>query len=131
MTRLSTNINEYKKKIYDNDDRENTKDIPFGTVYQCLLKNHDYRNLISLLLHVDGISITSSTKLKMWMLSGSIIELPAKLRARRCNMVIMSIWISYVEPPAQLWLNHSLNQLQTIKNRGIHLFLWMIFEDKI
>jgi hypothetical protein len=72
---------------------------------------------------VDGISITNSTKLKMWLLSGSIVELPGKLRSRRCNMVIISIWIGYVEPSAKLWLNYSLNKLQLIKDKGTHIFL--------
>ncbi|CAF4927705.1 unnamed protein product, partial [Rotaria socialis] len=74
-----------------------------------------------LLLHADGIGITSSTKLKMWMLSGSIVELPAKLRSRQCNMAIISIWIAYIEPPAKLWLNYSVNKLQIIKDQGVHM----------
>ncbi|CAF4947787.1 unnamed protein product, partial [Rotaria socialis] len=107
MARQSSNFNEHKKNIYNNTDHEKTKDIPFGTLYQYVLKQNGYQDLISLLLHVDGIGVTSSTKLKMWMLSGSIVELPAKLRSRQCNMVIISIWIAYIEPPAKLWLNYS------------------------
>ncbi|CAF3952661.1 unnamed protein product [Adineta steineri] len=38
----------------------------------------------------------------MWLFSGSVVELPAKLRARRCNIVLMSIWLAYVEPHANL-----------------------------
>ncbi|CAF3738937.1 unnamed protein product [Rotaria socialis] len=121
IARQSSNFNEHKKNIYNNTDYEKTKDIPFGTLYQYVLKQNGYQDLISLLLHADGIGITSSTKLKMWMLSGSIVELPAKLRSRQCNMVIISIWIAYIEPPAKLWLNYSVNKLQIIKDQGIDI----------
>jgi hypothetical protein len=120
MTRLSSEIIEYKQKILHNDDPEQTKDIPFGTLYQYILKKNNYQDLISLFLHVDGISITNSTKLKLWMLSGSLVELPAQLRSRRWNMVVISIWVAYVEPSAQLWLNYALSKLQLIKETGMY-----------
>lgn len=131
MARQSSNFNEHKKNIYNNTDHEKTKDIPFGTLYQNVLKKNGYQDLISLLLHVDGIGITSSTKLKMWMLSGSIVELPAKLRSRQCNMVIISIWIAYIEPPAKLWLNYSVNKLQILKDQGMHICLLITFRKTI
>ncbi|UJR17710.1 hypothetical protein I4U23_004608 [Adineta vaga] len=121
VNRLSFDIDEYKQYINNNDDHEQTKDIPFGNVYQNLLKKNDYRNLISLLLHVDGIGITSSTKLKMWMFSGSVVELPPKLRSQRSNMVIISIWIAYVHPPPKLWLSHCIDNLDAIKIKGIRI----------
>jgi hypothetical protein len=122
MTRLSSTISEYKKRIINNHDPEKTKDIPFGTLYQDLLKKNNHQDLISLLLHADGISITNSSKLKMWMLSGSLVELPAQLRSRRCNMVVISIWIAYVEPPGPLWLNYVSGKLQLIKDKGMYIF---------
>lgn len=130
MARLSSIIHEYKKKIRIHDDSENLHDIPFGSTYQNLLKRNVGHDLISLLLHADGISITNSTKLKLWLLSGSIIEAPPKLRSCRRNMIIISIWIAYVEPPAHLWLNHSLNKLKRIKEKGMCTLLLMIFISK-
>lgn len=127
MARLSSIIHEYKKKIRTNDDSENLHDIPFGSTYQNLLKQNDGYDLISLLLHADGISITNSTKLKLWLLSGSIIEAPPKLRSCRRNMIIISIWIGYVEPPAHLWLTHSVNKLKRIKEKGVCILLFMRF----
>ncbi|CAF4561077.1 unnamed protein product [Rotaria socialis] len=88
MARQSSNFNEHKKNIYNNTDHEKTKDIPFGTLYQYVLKQN---------------------------------ELPAKLRSRQCNMGIISIWIAYIEPPAKLWLNYSVNKLQIIKDKGIDI----------
>lgn len=87
-------------------------------MYQCLLKENNFQDLISLILHIDGINITSSSKLKLWMLSGSIVELPPKLRSRRFNMVILSLWIGYVIPPVKLWLSSSMSKLQSIKRNG-------------
>ncbi len=69
MLRLYSNIDEYKVKIKANDDIDKTKDIPFGTLYQQLLKKNHNEEIISLLLHVDSISVTKSSKLKMWMLT--------------------------------------------------------------
>lgn len=123
MIRLASNISEYKKKIHQNDDADKTKDIPFGNLYQYLLKKNNHRDLISLLLHIDGIAITNSSKLKMWMLSGSIVELPSSLRSRRCNMVVISIWLAYIEPPAKLWLDYTSNKLKFIKEKGTYLLL--------
>ncbi|CAF4500060.1 unnamed protein product [Didymodactylos carnosus] len=123
MTRLDLNVNEYKNKININEDADKTKDIPFGDLYQKLLKENNYQNMISMLLHVDGISITRSTKLKMWMFSGSIVELPPKLRSQRSNMVLISIWVGYVEPRSNLWLNMSIKNLEVIKVRGNLYFI--------
>ncbi|CAF1326904.1 unnamed protein product, partial [Rotaria magnacalcarata] len=119
MIRLSSVIREYKKKIHNSDHSENINDIPFGTTYQNLLKKNAGHDLISLLLHIDGISITNSTKLKLWLLSGSIIEAPPKLRSCRRNMIVISIWLAYIEPPAHLWLNHCVNNLKRLKEKGI------------
>ncbi|CAF3066765.1 unnamed protein product [Rotaria sp. Silwood2] len=57
----------------------------------------------------------------MWMFSGTIVELPPKLRNRRCNMVLISIWVGYVEPSPTLWLKKAVNKLETIKTQGQHI----------
>lgn len=101
-----------------NADVNKNKDIPFSSLYRQLLIMNDGENLISLLLHADGIGLTRSTKLKMWMFSGSLVELPPKLRNRHCNMVLISIWVAYVEPVPQLWLKRSIAQLEMIKFQG-------------
>lgn len=97
-------------------------DIVFSEAYQCLLKNHEPKTLISLVLHSDGVSVTRSTKLKMWLLSGVIIEIPPRLRNHRHNMVPISIWVSYVEPIANVWLQRSINNLNSIKTKATNFF---------
>ena len=121
MIRLYSIIEEYKLKIQTNDNAQNTKDIPFGTLYQELLRKNNNENLISILLNVDGVGLTKSSKLKMWTLSGCFVELYPKLRNQRCNTVSISIsiWIGHTEPPASLWLRNSTNKLQDIKSKGI------------
>jgi len=118
ILRASSDISEYRTKIHSNEDFEQTNDIPFRKVYQDLLKANNYQNLISLLLHVDGINLSNSSKLKLWMLTGSVIELPPKLRSRRFNMVVLSIWIGYTIPPVKIWLASSMNRLQSLKRKG-------------
>ena len=109
-------------KIMNGETDEQVIDIPFSKVYQSLIKKYDPQNLISLLLHADGVTVTRSTKLKMWLFSGVIIEIPPHLRNRRCNMVPISIWVSSVEPVANLWLKRSINNLQSIKYKGMNFY---------
>ncbi|CAF1324659.1 unnamed protein product [Rotaria sordida] len=94
----------YKKIIRENNDIRGTKDIPYGEAYQDLLRQYSSETFISALLHLDGVTLFESSKLKMWLFSFAIIELPANLRYRRFNMPIISIWISYSEPNTSLWL---------------------------
>ena len=119
--RLASSINDYKTKISNNADDDESRDVPFGTLYQDLLNANKGQDIISLLLHLDGIGITQSSKLKLWMFSGAIIELPPKIRYRRFNMVLISIWIGYSEPAPQLWLNQSIQRLKALKTRGMSL----------
>lgn len=119
LTRCLSQKNDYMNEILTNNDENRMNDIPFGSFYKEFLQLYG-TNLITLLLHADGVSITRSSKLKMWMLSASIIELPPKLRSRRCNMVPISIWIGHVEPVPHLWFKHCVPQLESIKFEGKH-----------
>ncbi|CAF4840063.1 unnamed protein product [Rotaria socialis] len=113
------NIDDYKEQINYNDDKEKAGDIPFRRLYQQLLKQNQKENLISLLLHLDEVGLTKSTKLKLWLFSGSIIELPSKLRYRRYNMIPMSIWVGYTEPQPDIWLKSIVNELKYLKSQDI------------
>ncbi len=70
-------------------------------------------------MHLDGVGLCKSTKLKMWLLSFSIIELPAKIRYQKYNMPIVSIWICCKEPIASVWLQNSIETLEELKLSGI------------
>ena len=76
------------------------------------------QNIISLILHLDGVSLTKSSKLKLWLFSGSFVEVPPKLRFRRYNMILLSIWIGCTEPPADLWLNGIIDSISRLKREG-------------
>lgn len=128
VQRLHSQILEYKAEIEKGEDERKTKDVPFGTLYKELLKRHPGENLLSLLLHLDGIPLTQSTKLKMWMFSGAIVELPPSIRYRRFNMVVISIWVGYVEPPPHLWLKNSVKMLEMVKSNGRIMFEKWIFD---
>ena len=120
VKRLQKHILEYSAVIKLGVDAEETHDVPFGTLYQQLIRRYADQHLISAMLHRDGISITKSSKLKLWLLSFSIIELPPLLRFARHNMPIVSIWIGYRDPKASLWLDKSISTLHKLKSSGMH-----------
>lgn len=124
MKRVWDDIKIYKKKIYENDYKNNneTYDIPFASTYRTLLKIHE-KDFISLLLHIDGISLCKSTKLKMWLFSSSILELPPILRYRRSNMPLISVWVGCSEPNIMMWLGQSFEALKLLKADGIFIFI--------
>ena len=124
VERLSSDIEDYKQLINGDRHLGTANDIPFRLLYRELLNRNPTQNLISLLLHLDGIGLTKSTQLKLWLFSGSIVELPAKLRHRRYNMVLMSMWIGYSEPDPDLWLKPIVNELKYMKTKGNFFISW-------
>ncbi|CAF1231843.1 unnamed protein product [Rotaria sordida] len=100
--RLKMDIDEYREHLRTMNDRDDMNDIVFNKIYQQLLRDNTNKNFITFLLHVDGISLSESSNLKMWLFSGSIIELRPQLRNRRYNMVLFSLWFSYTEPDTQI-----------------------------
>lgn len=111
VTRVSNEI-----KIYKSNNE--TYDVPFASTYKNLLKTHQ-KDFISLLLHIDGISLCKGTNLKMWLFSSSIIELPPGLRYRRYNMPVISIWVGCTEPNIMMWLSQNFKSLKLLKIDGI------------
>jgi hypothetical protein len=67
--------------------------------------------------------------LKLWLFSGAIVELPPKLRQRRHNMMLMSIWVAYSEPDPSLWLKQIVNELSYLKTRG-NFSVYLLIECK-
>lgn len=118
LKRLSCDIEKYKEKIKNNIDDYETKDIPFCLLYRNLLQKYHLENIISILLHVDGISLTRSTRLKMWLFCGSFVELPPSLRCRRYNMLLLSIWVGYTEPEPKIWLKTIILKINYLKTQG-------------
>ena len=118
VKRLSSTIEDYKEKIANDTDERRTRDIPFARLYRDLLAKHGTENIISLILHLDGISLTSSTRLKMCLFSGAIVELPPKHRYQRYNMILISVWVAYAEPDPHLWLRTSIAALKNLKEQG-------------
>ena len=122
ISRLFQQIECYREKFSkDNTDNVNeTYDIPFANIYQSLRKSYGNK-IITLLFHLDGIGICKSTKLKMWILTASIIELPPRLRYRRENMPPISLWFSCTTPNIDMWLSRSIKMLKSLKLNGMLL----------
>ncbi|CAF2038300.1 unnamed protein product [Rotaria magnacalcarata] len=123
VKRLTPIIEEHKENISNNINEQETKDIPFGYLYRELLKEYSSENILSFILHLDGVGLTRSTQLKMRLFSASIVELPPIFRYRRYNMILMSIWVAYTEPKPDLWLRPIISQMQSLKMQGIDLFI--------
>ncbi|CAF1204622.1 unnamed protein product [Adineta steineri] len=81
--RLERDIKEYQNQLRLMDDQDLTNDIGFNNLYQQLLRDNSNDNFITFLLHLDDIRLSKSTKMKMWLFSGSIIELRPQLRGQR------------------------------------------------
>jgi hypothetical protein len=106
------------------DDQDHTNDIGFNNLYQQLLKYNPDDNFITFLLHLDDIRLSKSTKMKMWLFSGSIVELRPPLRSHRYNNVLFSFCFSYKEPDIKVWLRNCTNLMKMMKTKGkIHLKL--------
>ena len=120
LKRLHRSIADYSKEIKLGVESSTKRDIPFGSVYQKLLHRCPNSNLISALLHLDGISLAKSSKLKLWLFSFAIVELPPKLRFARHNIPVVSIWVGHRDPIPQLWLRKPMLSLNTLRSNGIY-----------
>lgn len=119
VLRLSSEIEEYKRLILNsNSNSKSMYDIPFGEIYRSLLRKHPKENLLSLLLHVDGISLAKSTKLKLWICDATLVELPPTLRNRRSNILLLSMYIGYSQPNVKIWLQSSFAKLNSLRRTG-------------
>lgn len=117
VSKYWSDIDNYKKLIL-NSDPQTTYDIPFGKAYHYLIKQYSNENLLSLLLHVDGISIVKSTNLKLWICDASLIELPPNFRTKRSNIFLISMYIGYTEPNVKTWLKSSFENINALKKTG-------------
>lgn len=127
LGRLWPKISSYKQKI-ESRQADKSNDIPFNAAYQDMLNRIDNsRNFISLILHIDGISLCKSTKHTLWLFSGVIIELPPELRYRRENMILLSIYVGQAEPTTKVWLESCMPKLLRLKDEGkIRFFIQTI-----
>ena len=114
-------IEDYTVQIRTNNDVLGTKDIGYAQCYQHLLDRFSAESFVTALMHLDGVGLCKSSKLKMWLFSFSLVELPPKVRYQRYNMPIMSMWISHKEPVASLWLRRCVSSLEEIKVSGTNV----------
>jgi hypothetical protein len=119
--RLFTIINSYREMFTQRTLDTETNDIVYNRNYKTLCDSIDYP-FISIILHLDGISLSKSNKQPMWILSCSIVELPPVVRNHRQNNLILSIWIGKQQPDIELWLRQTFNQLTYLKSRGKYTF---------
>jgi hypothetical protein len=123
LDRHAPDIAKYREKIATGQV-DNNNDIAFQSTYQSLMQSIGQKPFISLMLHLDGISLGESNKLSLWLFSCSIIELPPHLRNKRSNMPLLSAWAGYREPVVELWLRACIPSLLGLKSLGVLLHLF-------
>ncbi|CAF1147912.1 unnamed protein product [Adineta ricciae] len=120
ILRLSSDIEQYKKRI-SNRYLQTKYDIPFAKAYEHLLQKFPVNNLLTLLLHVDSVGLTKSTKQKLWICDASILEIPPKLRYCRSNIFLISMYIGYSDPNVKLWLKSSFSAISLLKQTDLQV----------
>lgn len=127
LTKVWKEIHEYKEQIMKNADTAGDYDIGFGLAYTSLWNEFSDEKFITIILHLDGINLCKSNKLKLWVFSFSIVELPGRVRCHRYNTLILSMWISYIEPIVSMWLPKIVDSLEELKTSGTDSFSFTKF----
>lgn len=115
--RLCETINSYREVFTKKQADDKINDIVYNRNYK-ILRDSSPDSFISILLHLDGISLSKSTAQSLWILSCSIVELPPAIRTQRQNNLILSMWIANEQPNIELWLNNCFYQLVDVKRKG-------------
>ena len=118
LSRLAPDIERYRKTFFNAHDNV-PFDIPLAQNYRRLLRRYAGENLLSLILHIDGISLVKSSNLCLWVCNASIVELPPNVRTRRSSIILLSMYIGYSAPNAKLWLDPCLAELNNLKQQGL------------
>ncbi|CAF5012904.1 unnamed protein product, partial [Rotaria sp. Silwood1] len=112
--RLCSTIDTYRETFTKQKIDHDINDIVYNQNYRTLCDSNPYP-FLTILLHLDGISLGKSNTQCLWILNGSIIELPPAIRTRRQNNLILSLWIGNEHPNVELWLNRCFHQLLDLK----------------
>ena len=88
--RLKIEIDEYCSQLRTMNNNDKTNDIDFNQLYQQLLKHNLQENFIVFLSRLDGISLSKSTKMKIWIFSGYLIALRPELEHHQYNNILVS-----------------------------------------
>ena len=115
--RLCFIIDSYRHTFSTQEIDIETNDIVYNRNYKILRDLFNYP-FISIIIHLDGISLGKSNKTCLWILSASIIELPPAIRNRRQNNIILSLWVGNEQPIIRLWLEQCFSQLTNLKRKG-------------
>ena len=118
VQRHIVDIAKYREKILSQQNDEINSDIPFQKVYRSFLKTKIHQPFISIVIHLDGISLGKSNKLVLWLFSCSILELPPCLRNQRKNMIVLSMWVGVHQPVINTWLSECIEKLKKLKSSG-------------
>ncbi|CAF2221045.1 unnamed protein product [Rotaria magnacalcarata] len=118
--RLHTIMNAYRDIFKQQTFDDENNDVVYNQNYKLLCDSTD-DPFISIILHLDGVSLSKSNKQPMWILSCSFVELPPIIRNRRQNNLILSIWVGKKQPYIELWLSETIKQLKNLKSKDKYI----------
>lgn len=91
------------------------RDICNSSEYIRVQNNCQYG--ITLMLNTDGISLSRSSKTKLYSLLYTICEIPSELRSS--FIILTGVWCDTEQPPMNIFLRVFVDSLIDIHNKGV------------
>ena len=100
-------------------------DINDGAVYKSVKQHLHGPYDIVLVLNTDGVAMSKSSKQEMWLVLGTVCEIPPKLRPS--FLIVIGIFISNQKPDMNVFLKPLVNSMKESFNKGV---TWVHPESK-
>lgn len=96
-------------------------DIRRAKFYQTNIKDNKQR--ITLVIHADGAPLVRSTRMALWPLFASVVELPPPIREYQENIIVLALWASIEKPNIQIFLDSTIKSMKTLMNDGYSVII--------
>lgn len=95
-------------------------DILDGEKYRnnCLTERE---NTLNLIVYTDGVQLTNSSKIEVWPIACSIIELPPIIRNSVANKLIFGLWCGKQKPDSDILFEKFIDYIQNLNLNGLEI----------
>jgi len=76
---------------------------------------------VGLILNTDGISVFKSSKLSLWPVLLSIVNLSPSIRMNKDYILLAGVWFGSVKPPLAITLKVLLDEIHSLYTTGIEV----------
>ena len=76
---------------------------------------------IGLILNTDGIVVFKSSKLSLWPVLLSIVNLPPNIRMNKDYILLAGVWFGSVKPPLMVTLKALLDKIDSLYMTGVEV----------